>query len=87
MSNWLEALRDRLVVRSLVGKRKLDAVLIRREFDAKLLALGERFLKLIREGRTIAPQEIAGLVDEARRLEDQLEAQQAEIAALRSEMA
>lgn len=85
MANWLEALRDRVVIRSQVGKRKLDAVFTRRELDRKLADLGERLLALVRDGRVAVPPEMAGLVDEARELEGRLEAQQAEIAALKSE--
>lgn len=85
MSNWLEELRDRVVVGSLLGKRKLDAARIRRQFDRKLQEVGERFLKMVREGRLAVPQDVADLVKEARELEEALEAQHQEIAALRSE--
>ena len=83
--NWLEALRDRVVVRSQVGKRKLDAVRVRRELDRALMQLGERFLGMVRAGRTDVPQELAALVNEARVLEKKLEVQQEAIAALKSE--
>ncbi|HEX9290662.1 MAG TPA: hypothetical protein VF904_14145 [Anaeromyxobacteraceae bacterium] len=85
MSNWLEALRDRVVVRSQVGKRKLDAAFTRRQLDRKLVVLGERFLRLARQGRLSVPQDVADLVSEARELEETLERQQQEIAALESE--
>jgi len=85
LSNWLEALRDRVVVRSQVGKRKLDAAFTRRQLDRKLVVLGERFLRLVRQGRLSAPQDVADLVGEARELEETLERQEQEIAALESE--
>jgi len=85
LSNWLEALRDRVVVRSQVGKRKLDAAFTRRQLDRKLVVLGERFLRLARQGRLSVPQDVADLVSEARELEETLERQQQEIAALESE--
>ncbi len=85
MSNWLEALRDRVVVRSQVGKRKLDAALTRRQLDRKLVDLGERFLHLVREGRLAVPKDVADLVSEAQELEEKLEAEQEDIAALESE--
>ncbi len=85
MAHWLEALRDRVVIRSQVGKRKLDAVFTRRELDRKLADLGERLLALVRDGRMVVPPEMAGLVAEAQELEGRLEAQHEEIAALKSE--
>ena len=85
MANWLEQLRDRVVIRSQVGKRKLDAVFTRRELDRKLADLGARLLVMIREGRVVIPQEMAGLVVQARELEERLDAQRDEIAALKSE--
>ena len=85
MGNWLERLRDRIVVRSQVGKRKLDAVFTRRELDRKLVEVGQLALSLIREGRVKMPQEIVEAVAEARLLEDRLATQRAEIAAMESE--
>jgi len=87
VGNWLEALRDRVVVRSQLGKQKLDAVATRRRLDAKLCELGELVLELVREGRLSLPEEMAALVRESRELEDMLRAQQAEIAALAAESA
>jgi len=85
VGNWLERLRDRIVVRSQVGKRKLDAVFTRRELDRKLVEVGQLALSLIREGRVKMPQEIVEAVAEARLLEDRLATQRAEIAAMESE--
>ncbi len=87
MSNWLNRFRDRVVVRSLIGKRKLDAAFLRRDLDRKLYRLGEQFLSLARDGRVAVPPEVAVLLAEARDLEERLEAQHADIAALESEAA
>ncbi len=74
-----------MVVHSQVGKRKLDAALTRRQLDRMLADIGERFLHLVREGRLVIPGDVADLVGEARELEERLEAQHEEIAALESE--
>ncbi len=81
MGNWLEALRDRVIVRSQVGKRKLDAAFTRRALDRKLADLGEKFLGLARDGRLAVPGDVAGLFTEARQLKEALEAQHEEGAA------
>lgn len=85
VGNWLEALRDRVVVRSQIGKRKLDAVRTRRELDQKLFELGERVLTLVHEGKLLLPSDMSELVDEATELEKVLDAQQQEIASLEHE--
>ncbi len=85
MKDWLESFRDRVVVRSQVSKRKLDAARLRRELDHKVLDLGYRLLKMVRDGRLTLPSEAAEVLTEVRELEAKLEAEQAEIAALRSE--
>ena len=85
MSHWLEALRDRIIVRSQVGKRKLDAAVTRRALDRKLADLGELVLGLAVEGRLAVPGDAAGALCEARQLKEMLDAQHDEIAALESE--
>jgi hypothetical protein len=82
LSSWVEALRDRIVVLSQVGKGKLDAAWTRRELDGKLVVLGERVLALVREGRFVPPEDLGALVAEARDLEDRLAAKHEEITAL-----
>jgi hypothetical protein len=81
----LEIIRDRLVQRSLIGKRKLDRTATRRELDAAFRELGERWRGLVRAGRTEVPAELAPLVERVRDLEARLEAQEREIAQLESE--
>ena len=85
LSHWLEDLRDRIIVRSQVAKRKLDAAMARRKLDRKLYEVGEAFLALVREGRMPVPQDVAGLVREARDLEEKLQEHHADIVALQSE--
>jgi len=85
VGNWLEFIRDRVVHRSQVGKRKLDAAFTRRELDAKLRELGERVVALAREGGAAVPDDLAGLLREARELEERLQGQLSDIAALESE--
>ncbi len=81
----LEALRDRLVHRSLIGKRKLDRTSTRRELDGALRDLGERYRALVRTGRMEVPGELAGLMQLVRSLEERLEAQERDIEALENE--
>jgi hypothetical protein len=85
LSNWLEELRDRIVVRSQVTKRKLDATLARRELDRKLFEVGAALVALVREGRVAIPKDLAAVVQEARELEARLDAHHADIVALQSE--
>jgi hypothetical protein len=81
----LERIRDRLVQRSLIGKRKLDRTATRRELDGALRDLGERFRALVRAGRVEVPGDLAGPVERVRDLEERLEAQEREITALENE--
>lgn len=85
LGNLLENLRDRLVQRSLIGKRKLDRTATRRELDAALRDLGERYRAVVRAGRIDVPAELAGLVQKVKNLEERLEAQRKDIEALESE--
>jgi hypothetical protein len=85
VARWLEAFRDRVVRRSQVGKRRLDASFTRRELDRKLLELGERFVALVGQGVGTVPAELASLVQEVRGLQDRLRVQLQDIAALESE--
>jgi hypothetical protein len=81
----LEAIRDRLVRRSLIGKRKLDRGATRRELDAAFRDVGERWRGLVRAGRVGVPDELAALVERVKDLEARLEAQDREIEALQDE--
>jgi hypothetical protein len=81
----LETLRDRLVQRSLIGKRKLDRTATRRELDGALRVLGERYRVLVRAGRIEVPPELAGLVQQVKGLEERLDAQEKDIEALQRE--
>lgn len=81
----IERIRDRLVQRSLVGKRKLDRTATRRALDAALRDLGERFRELVRTGRMEVPAELQGPMQHVRFLEDRLDEHQREISALENE--
>lgn len=85
LSNLLERVRDRLVHRSQVGKKKLDAAFIRRELDRKLQDLGEAYGSLARQGKVAVPDALAAVMAEVRRLEQELETKEAEIAQLENE--
>lgn len=85
MRNLIERIRDRLVQRSLVGKRKLDRTATRRALDGALRELGERYRQLVRTGRMEVPAELAGAMQAVRNLEDRLDAHQREISALENE--
>jgi hypothetical protein len=81
----LELIRDRLVQRSLIGKRKLDRTATRRELDAVLREVGERWRALVRAGRMEVPAELAPLVQRVKELEARLEAQERDLEALQNE--
>jgi predicted ribosome quality control (RQC) complex YloA/Tae2 family protein len=81
----IEAIRDRLVQRSIIGKRKLDRTSTRRQRDAVLRDLGERYRELVRAGRMEIPGELAPLVQRVKELEQRLEEQEREIEALENE--
>ena len=81
----LEKIRDRMVQRSLIGKRKLDRTATRRELDEALRELGERYRELARAGRQEVPAELAGPMQVVRSLEDRLASQEREIRLLESE--
>lgn len=81
----LEVLRDRVVLRSQIGKRKLDRSSTRRELDDALRRLGERYRALVRAGRVEVPGELTLLDDAVARLEERLAEQDREIAALEAE--
>jgi len=83
----LDTLRDHVVQRSQLGKRKLDAVFARRELDRTWLELGERLSELARRGRVAVPAELKGLLDRVRELEERLRDHETEVARLRRESA
>jgi hypothetical protein len=83
--NLIEKIRDRLVQRSLVGKRKLDRTSTRRALDGALRELGERYRELVRTGRMEVPAELQGPMQHVRFLEDRLDTHEREITALENE--
>ncbi len=82
---WLEALRDRVVHRSQIGKRKLDRTAARRELDHASRELGERFRALVRMGRVEVPGELSVFMDAVKLLEERIAALDREIAELEGE--
>ena len=82
---FLEKIRDSVVLRSLVGKRKLDRTATRRKLDGALRDLGERYRELVRAGRTVVPPELVPAFQAVRNLEETLTAQEREIEALETE--
>ena len=85
MRNLIETIRDRLVQRSLVGKRKLDRTATRRALDGALRELGERYRELVRTGRMEVAAELQGPMQHVRFLEDRLDEHEREITALENE--
>jgi hypothetical protein len=81
----IEAIRDRLVQRSLIGKRKLDRGQTRRQLDALLRDLGERYRELVRAGRMVVSPELAPMVERVKEFELRLDEQQREIESLENE--
>jgi hypothetical protein len=82
LGKLLEALRDRVVHRSQIGKRKLDRTATRRRLDLALRDLGERWHALAASGRAAVPAELADLVVEVDRLEERLREQDQDLAQL-----
>ncbi|WP_242344550.1 hypothetical protein [Anaeromyxobacter terrae] len=82
---FFETLRDRVVLRSQIGKRKLDRSATRRALDQASRELGERFAALVRMGRVEAPGELTVFLDAVRLLEEKLAGQEKEIAELEKE--
>jgi hypothetical protein len=85
LGKFLEALRDRVVLRSQIGKRKLDRSALRRSLDDALRHLGERYHALAKAGRLEVAGELERAQQEVLRLERRLEEQERVIAALERE--
>jgi hypothetical protein len=85
LGKLIEAVRDRVVHRSQIGKRKLDRTATRRRLDVALRDLGERYHALAVAGRAAVPAELSDLVGEVRRLEERLSAQDRDLAQLKGD--
>jgi hypothetical protein len=85
LGKLLEAIRDRVVHRSQIGKRKLDRTATRRRLDLALRDLGERYHALAAAGRTAVPSELSALVREVERLEERLREQDRDLAQLKGD--
>ncbi len=84
-AKFLESMRDRVVHRSQIGKRKLDRSAVRRQLDEANRQLGERFRALLRTGRLEVPAELARFVDAVKGLEEQLQELDRKLAELKGE--
>jgi hypothetical protein len=85
LGKLLEELRDRVVHRSQIGKRKLDRSATRRHLDLALRDLGERYQALVAAGRVEVAAELSDLVNEVRRLEERLGEQDRDLAQLKGD--
>ncbi len=81
----LETLRDRVIHRSQLGRRKLDRVATRRRLDEALRELGRRYSLALEGGTVQVPAELMPAVEEVRSLEQQLAVQERDIADLEKE--
>ncbi|BDG01695.1 hypothetical protein [Anaeromyxobacter oryzae] len=80
-----EAVRDRVILRSQIMKRKLDRSATRRELDDALRHLGERYRALVKAGRVELPGELERAMQKVASLEERLAEQDGEIAQLERE--
>lgn len=85
IGKFLVGLRDQVVRRSQLGKRKLELAFTRRKLDDRLRELGDRFRRLAREGRVAVPADLEDAVAAVKDLEDELAAQQDEVGRLERE--
>ncbi len=81
----LEILRDRVIHRSQIGRRKLDRAATRRRLDEALRELGRRYRLALDGGMMQVPEELAPALEEVRSLEQRLAEQEKDIADLEKE--
>lgn len=81
----LEILRDRVIHRSQIGRRKLDRVATRRRLDEALRELGRRYCLALEGGVVQLPEELGPVVAEVRSLAKRLAEQEKGIADLEKE--
>ncbi len=81
----LEILRDRVIHRSQIGRRKLDRVATRRCLDEALRELGRRYRLALDAGGVQVPEGLLPAVEEVKVLEKQLAEQEKDIADLEKE--
>ncbi len=78
----LEILRDRVIHRSQIGRRKLDRVATHRRLDEALRELGQRYWLALEGGAVQVPVELQPVVAQVRSLEEQLAEQEKSLADL-----
>jgi hypothetical protein len=81
----LEMLRDRVIHRSQIGRRKLDRLTTRRQLDEALLELGRLYRLQVQAGQVAVPEALAPAIEAVRGLEQRLAAQEQDLAALEKE--
>ncbi len=81
----IEAVRDRVVLRSQIMKRKLDRSATRRDLDGALRNLGERYRALVKAGRVEIPGELERAMEQVASMEQRLAEQDRRIAELERE--
>ena len=81
----LEKLRDRVIHRSQIGRRRLDRGATRRRLDEALLELGRRYRLALVTGQAQVPEALRPAVDAVKDLEERLEVLEQDLAALQKE--
>ncbi len=81
----LEILRDRVIHRSQIGRRKLDRVATRRRLDEALRELGRRYRQLVEGGTMQVPEQLGPALEQVKELELLLVKQEKDIAELETE--
>lgn len=81
----LEMLRDRLIHRSQIGRRRLDRGATRRLLDDALLELGRGYHLEVELGGVAVPEALAPAVNAVKSLAQRLREQEQDLAALEKE--
>ena len=80
-----EKLRDRVIHRSQISKKRLDRVATRRRLDEALRELGRRYRLAVDAGGVPVPEELLPALEEARKLERRLAEEEQDLADLEKE--
>jgi hypothetical protein len=80
-----EKLRDLVIHRSQIGKKRLDRVVTRRSLDQALRELGRRYRLAVEVGGATVPEELVPALEEATKLERRLAEEEQDLADLEKE--
>jgi len=80
-----ERLRDLVIHRSQISKRRLDRIVTRRSLDEALRELGRRYRLAVEGGGVPVPEELLPALEEARKLEKRLAEEEKDLADLERE--